>query len=323
MSFSQIVKEEIIKKNIFKNEKKALLQGLFLSAGSLIISKSKLYFVVSNENELVINFLKQNLESCFENIKTTIVKVVKNFKQKERFEISVDGESDNDLILKNLGIISELDGNIEINELLDKSYLDSTSKMTAFLAGVFLGTGKISIPTEKDDKRRYGYHFEFVFNSKSQSDMVAEILSNFDIFPKQILRSEQYVVYLKNSEIICDTLSLFGASKSLLDIMNQKVNRDMNNITNRQINCFSANVDKTMNAAVKQMMAIEIIQNTIGIENLPDILAEAALARLSNPEASLKDLLTTLDNKISKGALAQRFNRIIEIAENLGEDDEK
>ena len=94
----------------------------------------------------------------------------------------------------------------------------------------------------------------------------------------------------------------------------------MNNLANRQSNCISANIDKTVNAALKQLRAIEIIQNTIGLENLPDNLNEVALLRLSNPEASLKDLLELLEVKISKGALAQRFNKIINMAEELGED---
>ena len=100
--------------------------------------------------------------------------------------------------------------------------------------------------------------------------------------------------------------------------MSQKVTRDVNNNTNRQVNCIAANIGKAVNAAVKQMKAIEVIQNTIGIENLPETLSEAALARIANPEGSLKELLMALDNKISKGALAQRFDKIIKLAEELG-----
>lgn len=323
MSFSKIVKYEIIKKNIFKKEQRSLLQGMFLSAGSLIISKGKLYFVVSNENESVINFLKENIESYFDGVTTNIVKVVKNFKQKERFELSVDDEKDNERILKELAIVQIIDNQIVISDVCDREFTNSKEKMMAFLTGTFLGSGNISIPSVEEGKKSYGYHMEFVFSSKNQADLLSEILTSFDIFPKQICRGDSFVVYLKNSETICDTLSLFGASKSLLDLMNQKVTRDVSNNTNRQMNCYSANIDKTMNAAVKQMMAIEIIQNTIGIENLPDTLAETALVRLANPEASLKDLLQALDNKISKGALAQRFNKLIEIANNLGEGNEK
>ena len=89
------------------------------------------------------------------------------------------------------------------------------------------------------------------------------------------------------------------------------------------MNCISANIDKAVNAALKQMKAIEIIQNTIGLENLPDTLSEAALARLANPDGSLKELLMAIDNKISKGALAQRFDKIIKLSEELGDNDGK
>ena len=97
----------------------------------------------------------------------------------------------------------------------------------------------------------------------------------------------------------------------------------MNNATNRQINCISANIDKAVNAALKQMKAIEVIQNTIGLENLPETLNEAALLRLANPESSLKDLLALMEKPVSKGALAQRFDKILKLAEELGEDNAK
>lgn len=322
MSFAKNVKEEIIKKSIFKEEPLSLLQGLFLSAGSLVISNSRLYFLVSNENENVINLVKNYLEKCFDGVQTNIIKVVKNFKQKERFEISVESDESNDKILKGLGIIKNIDGENEISDVCDKSFMASENKMLAFLIGMFLGAGTISIPSFELGEKKYGYHFEIVLNSKNQADVVCEIFSMFDIFAKQVNRNEQFVVYLKNNEVICDILLLFGADKSYMNVTAQKISRDMNNKTNRQMNCYTANMDKSMNAAVKQMIAIETIQNTIGIENLPENLIETALARLSNPEASLKDLLSVLDNKITKGALSQRFNKIIEIANSLGDDNE-
>ncbi len=321
MSFSKKVKDEIIKKNAHKSEPRAILQGLFLSCGSLVISGGKLSFLVSNENENVIKFLKQKLLETYGDFEIDIVQIVKSFKNKERYELSVQ-ENFNDIILKDLGIVSANDDETFVSDVCDRSYLKSEEKMQAFLTGVFLGSGSLSVPIENTEKRKYGYHLEIVMTSKEQVDMIAEILSNFDIFPKIVERNELYVLYLKNSELICDTLAMLGASKSLLDIMSQKVSRDVNNKTNRQVNCISANIDKAVNAAIKQMKAIEVIQNTIGIENLPETLSEAALARISNPEGSLKELLMALDNKISKGALAQRFDKIIKLAEELGENNE-
>lgn len=323
MSFSKSVKNEIIKKNLHKKETLAFLQGLFLSAGSLIISNKKLSFVVSNESEDVILCVKQKLLEIFENADIQIVNIVKSFKTKERFELAAYGD-DNERILTKLGIIyQDAEGNQEISDVCDKGYLETKEKMLAFLTGLFLGSGSLSVPCETTEKRKYGYHFEIDVSSKGQADIVADMFSNFDIFPKIVERNETYVIYLKNSDVICDTLSLFGASKTVLDLMNQRVSRDMNNTTNRRINCISANIDKTVNAAVKQLRAIEIIQNTIGIENLPETLGEAALLRLGNPESSLKDLLVLMDHPVSKGALAQRFDKIIKLSEELGDNDGK
>ncbi len=324
MSFSKTVKDEILKKYNFNMCSKSVIQGIILSSGSLIISGGKFSFVASNENENVMLFLKQQIEKCFVNTKVNIIKVVKNFKQKERYELSVEGEA-NEYILSDLGIIVNEDGHNSISEVGDKSYLKSREQMTAFLIGIFFGSGTVSVPSgsENLDKRTYGYHFEVVLSSESQAEIVSEIFSSFDIFPKKVQRNDQFVVYLKNSDSICDVLSLFGCSKVVLNLLSEKVSRDMSNNTNRQMNCYSANADKAAIAAVKQIKAIETLQNTIGLENLPDTLAEAALARLANPQSSLNDLLNVLENKISKGALAQRFNKILMLANELGEDDEK
>lgn len=331
MSFASVVKDEILKKNTFKKELKAFLQGVFMASGSLIISNRKLLFIISNENEDVINFVKDKILLLSKNESFDldpddiyIVNVLKSFKQKGKFELSIGSEKTNTLFLNYLGVIStDSEGEININEVLDKYYMKSDDSKIAFLTGLFIGAGKISVPSEEDEKRKYGNHFEIVFSSKEQADLVCEIFSNFDIFPKQIERNELFVVYLKNLETICDTLSLFGANKVVLELFNQKVSRDINNTTNRQMNCFTANVDKSMTAAANQMVAIDIISKTIGIESLPEPLAEAALVRLSNPESPLKELLVALDNKISKGALSLRFKKIIEIANDLGENDVK
>lgn len=319
MSFSNVVKQEIIKKNLFKGETKALLQGLFLACGSLIISNGNLSFVLSSENEFVVELLKNQINKLYADCEIDVVGVMKSFKNKQRYELSVD-ENSNITILRELGIVSFSGDEMDISDVCDKSYLKSKESSLAFLVGVFLGAGSVSVPINEEGKKKYGYHFEIDVISKNQADIIAEILSNFDIFPKMVERGENYVLYLKNSETICDILAMFGASKVVLDLENNKVSRDMSNMANRQTNCMTANIDKTVNASLKQLAAIEIVQNTIGLENLPESLLEAALIRLANPESSLKDLCELLEKPVSKGALAQRFNKIIQISEELGEE---
>lgn len=318
MSFSNEVKNEMIKKNLFKTETKALLQGLFLATGSLIISSGELSVVLSCENEKVIELIKTKIKEMFDFAEVDIVSVMKNFKNKTRFELSVNKYA-NLPILKELGIVSfDENGDMSLSDVCDKSYLKSQNSSLAFLQGVFLGSGSVSAPKEADTKK-YGYHFEISVVSKNQADILAEIFSNFDIFPKVIERGENYVLYIKNSEVICDILAMLGAGKSVLEIESNKVSRDLSNSTNRQINCMTANIDKTVNAALKQLKAIETISSLVGLENLPESLLDAALIRLANPESSLKELCGLLEKPVSKGALAQRFNKIIEIAEELGE----
>lgn len=318
MSFSNEVKREILKKNLYKSETKALIQGMFLACGSLIISGGELSFVISSENEFIVEYIKSKIHELYKGVEIDIVSVMKNFKNKERFELSVD-ENSNMTILKDLGIVSIENSEIDISDVCDKSYLKSNNSSLAFLTGVFLGAGSVSVPISEDGKKKYGYHFEIDVISKNQADILTEILSNFDIFPKLVERGEQYVIYLKNSETICDVLALMGASKVVLELENNKVSRDLSNSTNRQINCMTANIDKTVNAALRQLSAIEIIQNTVGLENLPENLLEASLIRIANPESSLSDLCKLLEKPVSKGALAQRFNKIIQISEELGE----
>ena len=321
MSISNSTKIEIIKKNIFKLQQKSILQGIFVACGNLIISNGEIKFNLSSELEDVIKFSSTILSKLFPSLEFDISKVVRSFKNKERFELSSNNNSEQ--VLKELGVINyDKNKMLKINELCDKLFLKTEQDMKAFLCGLFLGSGSVSVPYETKNKSAHGYHFEIDLQTKNQADMVAEIFSNFDIFPKLIERGEVFVVYLKNSDTICDVLSIFGASKTMLDLMNKKVDRDMNNLMNRQVNCISANLDKTVNASIKQMNAIEIIQNTIGVENLPDTLCEAALLRLSNPEASLSDLISLMEKKISKGALAQRFDKIIKISMELGENNE-
>lgn len=319
MSLSKEIKIEIIKKNLYKLQAKSVLQGIFISSGSIIVSNDGINFSISSDCEDVVFFAKLNFEKLFPNAEFETTKVVRSFKNKEKFELSSKKNSSE--MLKELGVLSSQNQLVEISDVCDKSFMKNDMEMKAFLTGLFLGSGTLSVPCETSKKRTYGYHFEIALQSKSQASLVAEVFSNFDIFPKMVERNDEFIVYLKNSELICDALSLFGASKTVLELTSKKVDRDMNNLMNRQVNCISANLDKTVNASLKQIKAIEIIQNTIGLENLPDTLNETALLRLGNPEASLNDLLLLMETKISKGALAQRFDKLIKLSNELGDKD--
>ena len=189
-----------------------------------------------------------------------------------------------------------------------------------FLASAFIGSGSVSIPEMQDNeyKKNNGYHIEWTCQTLSGANRIAEILAVFDIFAKKVIRNNEQVVYAKEGDTISDILKILGANKAVLVLENYRVSRDVRNLANRQANCTIANIEKSISAAQKQLDAIEIIRQTIGIENLPDTLSEIALARLANPESTLTELGNMLNKPISRGAVNQRFTKLIEIAKEVG-----
>lgn len=324
MSFSQDVKNEICQAPSEGNNF-ALLCGAILSAGSLVLSSGGgLSFTVSSENYNFIEFVKKIILKSYPHAKFSESEQNINFKQKVRAEISVDAVSGRQ-ILTDLGIISFSKlGNYEINRLGDSVLTIETQDKLDYLKGLFLGSGSISIPEHLDvsnlhgQSKTSGYHMEWNVQSKIQSDHICEMLAEFDIISRKVERNESFVVYLKESESISKLLGLFGAHKNLLILENERAGREMRNLVNRQTNCISANIDKSIRAGSEQLLAIENIRKTIGIESLPESLQEVALARLANPEGSLNDIAEVLPVKISKGAIALRFKKIIEISREIG-----
>ena len=324
MSFSIEVKKELCKRKVEGVAVQSLLCGMVLSSGSLVLASSGITFTVSSENSDYIEFFKSITKQFCPSVsfKETIENV--NFKQKERIELKIDSLSGRQ-ILSELGIISfSKDGSFEINRLGESYLTHEDEGKISFLKGMFLGSGSISIPEPIDvndfskKKKNSGYHMEWNVQSKEQADYIIDLLASFDILCRNVQRNDSYVVYLKESESISMLLGLFGANKSVLTLENERAGREMRNLVNRQANCISANIDKSINTALKQLEAIEVIKQTIGIEGLPENLQEVALARLENPEGSLTEIIEALDKKISKGAVSQRFKKIEQIAKEIG-----
>ena len=180
----------------------------------------------------------------------------------------------------------------------------------AFLRGVFLASGSMSDPNKS-------YHFEIVARSMEQAQQIRDILISFDTDAKIVERKGHYVVYLKEGSQIVDSLNIMEAYVSLMNLENVRILKEVRNSVNRQVNCETANINKTVNAAVKQINDIELIQKTIGLDSLPEPLREAAQVRLDYPESPLKDLGTYLDPPVGKSGINHRLRKISSIAEEL------
>jgi len=180
----------------------------------------------------------------------------------------------------------------------------------AYLRGAFLCRGSVSAPA-KD------YHLEIVVESEAFADTLIACFEELGLSARMSRRKGAYLVYLKESEGIVDALSLMGAHHALLELENVRIVKEMRNRANRLVNCETANVDKTVNAAVAQMDAIRLIEERGGLEKLPKSLQALARARLEFPYASLRELGEMMTPKLSKSSVSYRMRRLMAMAEAL------
>ncbi len=134
------------------------------------------------------------------------------------------------------------------------------------------------------------YHLEFVCTDEDKARQLQSVIQGFDIEAKIVLRKKYYVVYLKEGSGIVDLLNVCEAPVALMKLENMRIVKEMRNSVNRRVNCETANITKTVNAATRQIEDIEYIRDHYGLENLPETLRQMAEVRLENPDAPLKEL---------------------------------
>ena len=178
----------------------------------------------------------------------------------------------------------------------------------AYIRGAFLVAGSISDPNNS-------YHFEIVCRTEGQAKQLQEVINSFEMDAKIVERKKHYVVYLKEGSQIVDILNIMEAHVALMNLENVRILKEMRNTVNRKVNCETANISKTVNAAVKQLEDITYIKETIGLESLPENLQEMASLRLEYPEAPLKELGTYLNPPVGKSGINHRLRKISAIAD--------
>ena len=189
-----------------------------------------------------------------------------------------------------------------------KKLVKDTCCKRAFLKGVFLGSGCVVNPNTD-------YHFEVTTKSKVYADYLVKLMNEFGLAPKIIKRNSNYVIYLKDSEQISTLLAVFEVNKAVLEYENIRISKSITNNINRSVNCETANLTKTIEAAVKQQEAINKLKAENRFNDLNPKLKEIASLRLKYPEASLDELAEKCSYKISKSGVYHRLNKIIKIAE--------
>ena len=180
----------------------------------------------------------------------------------------------------------------------------------AFIRGAFLVAGSISDPSKS-------YHLEVVCSNEDNAKKLQNIINFFEIDSKVVQRKNHYIVYIKEGTQIVEFLNVMEAHVALMELENVRIIKEMRNSLNRQVNCETANMGKTISAAVKQIEDIKYISATVGLDSLSENLEEVARVRMQYPQASLKEIGTYLSPSVGKSGVNHRLKKISEYADQL------
>ena len=217
-------------------------------------------------------------------------------------------------VLQAVGFIHKEGENWIINDTVDPQVVSRLCCRKAYIRGAFLGSGSMIDPNKT-------YHMEIVNDQLEKAELLRELLHSFDVESHIIERTRSsrsvYVLYLKDGSQIVDVLNIMGGHVALMNLENIRIMKEMRNQINRQVNCEAANLDRVVSAAVKQIQDIRFVIQKVGLDQLPPALAEIAVARIENEDASLKELGEMLDPPVGKSGVNHRLRKLSAMAEEL------
>lgn len=313
MSFASEIKKELSILDIGNSCcAKAELTALIRMNGVISISKDQHSLDVQTENAAIARRIYKLIKNLYDYPVEILVR--RKMKLRKNNVYIVRLVKDVDSFLKKLGIFNE---NNEIIRSISKQYLARDCCRRAYLRGAFLAGGSINNPETSS------YHLEIFNYYREHNKSLCKLLNSFDLRARQHERRNGFITYIKEAEKITEFLIVIEAHNALFKFEDVRIVRDMRNSVNRLVNCETANLNKTISAAFRQIESIKLIEETIGIDNLPERLQNVARARLNHQEASLNELTNLMKGEeISKSGINHRLKRLDEIAEDLREGNE-
>lgn len=311
MSFSGSVKEELL--GCIDNARHcriAEVAAVLAFDGEIVrLPSGGIDLRVSSENESLVRKYFTLLEKTF-TMRNSVSIDDRITKKNNRFVVELEEPESTVKILQAVKLLGN-DRTPQVSDaLVNQMVVQRNCCRRAFIRGAFLCAGSISDPEKF-------YHFEIVCGSKAKAVQLMELIQSFEVDAKIVQRKKYYVVYVKEGAQIVELLGIMGASVSLMNLENVRILKDMRNTVNRKVNCETANINKTVNAAVKQVEDILYIRDTAGLDSLPENLEETALLRLEYPQASLKELGALLSTPVGKSGINHRLRKICSIANEL------
>ena len=297
MSFSSDIKKELCDvRELSPQQAEAMLYGI-MYAPRMDEGRP----LIQTENIDLMNAAAELIRAVFPNVRTGIVRLVKNSGSLYTLKIRSGWED-----------IAERFG--DFSSISREAVSGGDEESGAFLRGVFVSCGSVTDPNKE-------YHLELVLPENDRTPALLDFIAEHGMSLKETARggarSKKTVLYAKESELIEDCLTYIGAANHSMEIMQVKIVKDFRNRVNRSVNCENANLDKTVAASNKSTADIEYIFSTMGADWLSPDLRETARLRVENPEMSLSELCGMFPEKISRSGLNHRLKKLSKLAEEL------
>lgn len=307
MSYASLTKKELTGLSLKKCCQKAELAALIRMNGALSFSEGQMSVDISTENAAIARKVFSSLKHLFDVQSELLVRKKMRLKKNNVYVVRLKSKAKE--VLVSLDIMTPT---FHMNRTIAPQLITKICCKRSYLRGAFLAGGSVNNPESSS------YHLEIFTNYEEHGQSLVQLCQHFSLNPKIIERKNGYVMYLKEGEKITEFLNIIGAHQALFQFEDARIVKDMRNSVNRLVNCETANLNKTVSAALKQIENIRIIEKKMGLDQLPDKLRELAETRLNHPDANLSELGEYLPSgKVSKSGINHRFRKIEQIASKL------
>ena len=306
MSFAAETKRELTQLKPDACCAKSELAALIRMNGAISIANRHMNLDISTENAAIARRIYTLMKSVFDYPAEVLVRKKMRLKKNNVYIVRMKEHAQG--MLEDLKIIN---GSLMFTRKIDQSLIEKDCCKRAYMRGAFLAGGSINHPESS-------YHLEIFSSYEEHTESLAELMNSYDLKAKMLPRKNGFILYIKEGEKITEFLGLIGAHHALLYYEDIRIVKDMRNSVNRLVNCETANLNKTVGAAIRQVENIRLIDKEIGLDQLPKKLKEIAEVRLQHPDATLKELGELITGEsISKSGINHRFRKIAAIADKI------
>lgn len=307
MSFASETKKELTNLEVKDCCAKAELSALIRMNGSLSFSNKKFTVDVQTENAAIARRIYVLLKKNYDVSVELLVRKKMRLKKNNVYIVRLIEKTR--MLLEDLKIVEE---GFTFTHRISPELVQKKCCKRSYLRGAFLAGGSINNPETSS------YHLEIFSLYEEHNEALCNLMNEFQLNSKTLERKKGYINYLKEAEKITEFLNIIGAHNALLRFEDVRIVRDMRNSVNRLVNCETANLNKTIGAAIRQVENIRYIDETAGLDILPEKLREIARLRVEYQDVTLKELGEMVSGgQISKSGINHRLRKIDQIADKL------